>query len=68
MKKHVIRREFLKLKIKGKSYKEYKGLLKEKFNVEFTIRTLRNWWSRFNATDWDLRDIIQRSKNRYNTE
>lgn len=60
MKKHVIRREFLKLKIRGKSYKECKVCLKERFNVEFTIRTLKNWWSRFNATTWDLKDISQK--------
>lgn len=62
MKKYVIRKEFLKLKINGKSYSQCKNELKERFGKEFTTRTLKNWWKRFNEGEWDLEDISQRPK------
>lgn len=61
MKKHSIRKEFLKLRIKDHTYKECENLLKERFDVDFTIRTLKNWWKRFKEDDkWDLKDTSQR--------
>lgn len=63
MKKHVIRREFLKLKISSKSYKECRIILESKFKKKLGLRTLKYWWKRFNGDDqWDLRDIPQRPK------
>ncbi|MBU0761306.1 MAG: DDE-type integrase/transposase/recombinase [Nanoarchaeota archaeon] len=60
MKKYVIRKEFLKLKINGKSYSQCKNELKERFGKNLTTRTLKNWWKRFNEREWDLEDISQR--------
>lgn len=62
MKKYPIRKEFLKLKISGKSYNQCKNELKDRFDKEFTIRTLKNWWRRFNECGWNLEDISQRPK------
>ncbi len=62
MKKYTIRKEFLKLKINGKSYSKCKNELKERFDKELTTRTLKNWWKRFNESEWDLEDINQRPK------
>ena len=62
MKKYTIRKEFLKLKINGKSYIQCKNELKERFDREFTTRTLKNWWKRFNESEWDLEDLSQRPK------
>ena len=62
MKKYTIRKEFLKLKINGKSYSQCKNELKERFGKELTIRTLKNWWKRFNESEWNLEDISQRPK------
>lgn len=60
MKKEVIRREAIKLKLQGKTYKEIMNFLKERFEYSVTKRTLINWINRLNKTDWDLRDISQR--------
>jgi transposase InsO family protein len=61
MKKHLIRKEFLKLKIKGVSYSECQKILLEKYEIFYTIRTYKNWWKRFKKDDdWDLRDTSQK--------
>jgi transposase InsO family protein len=60
MKKEIVRRETIKEKIKGKSYKEIIEFLKQRFEVTVTKRTLINWMNRFNKTEWDLRDISQK--------
>ena len=53
MKKSVLRREFIKLRIAGKTNKECQKLL----GIDFDRRTLRRWWNRFNEEDkWDLED------------
>jgi|SRR3989344_2339081 len=60
MKKHLIRKEFLKLKIKGKSYKKCQEELFKGNQRRYAIRTLKRWWKRFNETEWDLKDTSQR--------
>jgi len=53
MKKSVLRREFIKLKISGKTNKECQKLL----GIDFDRRTLRRWWKKFNEEDkWNLED------------
>lgn len=64
MKKHIIRREFLKLKIKDKSYTNCKQILEREYNFKVSLITLKRWWRRFKEDDnWDLKDISQRPKN-----
>ncbi len=61
MKKHLVRREFLKLRISGKTIKECAQIIKELYGKQYDQRTLRRWWKRFNEDDnWDLKDISQR--------
>lgn len=60
MKKHIIRKEFLKLKIKGFSYNHCRNILKERFNCDVSLVTLKRWWKRFNISNWDLRDTSQK--------
>lgn len=63
MQKHVKRREFLKLKNKGLSYKQCQKELKEKFGIDITVLTLKIWNKRFQTDDsWDLRDTSQKPK------
>lgn len=53
MKKHILRREFIKLRIAGKTNKECQKLL----GINCDKRTLRRWWKRFNEEDsWNLLD------------
>ena len=59
MKKPIIRREFFKLKIHGRSYKECQEELENRFGKRFAIRTLKRWQKRLNETEWDLNDISQ---------
>src|SRR3989344_4669488 len=63
MKKEIVRREFLKWKIKGLSYAVCKRKIKEEFEEGFSILTLKRWWKRFNKTKWDLKDKSTRPKN-----
>ena len=61
MQKHAKRREFLKLKSSGLSYKKCQIELKERFGITVTVLTLKRWNKRFLTDDeWDLRDINQR--------
>jgi len=63
MKKYQIRRKFIKLKLKEYSFKKCREILLEQFEVEFSIRTLKRWWKRFNEDGrWDLQDYSTRPK------
>jgi len=62
LKKEIIRREAIKLRLQGKTYKEIIAFLKERFDYFTTKRTLINWMKKFNETDWDFRDNSQRPK------
>lgn len=62
MKKAILRREFIKLRIAGKTNKECQKLL----GINFDRRTLRRWWNRFNEEDkWNLEDA---DKTKWNLE
>ena len=56
MRKDIIRREFLKLKLKGYSYKECKDILFSEYELRVSILTLKRWYKRFNEGDWNLKD------------
>jgi len=61
MKKEVIRREAIKYKLKGKTYKEAIEFLKERFDYSVTKMTLIRWMKRLNEDDnWDLKDTSQK--------
>ena len=63
MKKEIIRKEFLKLKIKDVSYSECQKIILEKYQIFNTIRTYKNWWKRFKEEDnWNLKDTSQKPK------
>lgn len=60
MKKHAVRREFLKLKNKDLSYKQCQIELENRFEIRKSIRTLKRWTKRFLEDDeWDLKDTPQ---------
>lgn len=63
MKKTELRKEFLKLRIKGHSYNQCKKLLKTFFESEISTRTLKRWEKK-NKTDlnWDLTDKSRKPK------
>lgn len=63
MKKEEIRREFIKLKTNGFSYSQCKKILKGRFNLEVSKRTLQRWIKRLDSGDWDLRDKSRKPKN-----
>ena len=66
MQKYIIRREFLKLKNEGFSYRECKRKIKERFDKDITILTLKRWNKRFLTEEgWDLEDKSQRPKTIY---
>ena len=56
MKKEIIRREFLKLKLKDYSYIKCRDELLRIYGVKVSTRTLKRWYKRFEKGDWDLRD------------
>lgn len=60
MQKHLIRREFLKLKLKNKSYAKCQKELEIRFGKKYSIRTLKRWLKRLLTTKWDLKDISQK--------
>jgi len=55
-KKSEIRREFLKLKLNGLTYKECQKDIENRYERKFAIRTLKRWKSKFEVGDWDLLD------------
>ena len=65
MKKHILRREFLKLKSRGYSYKKCQKIVEEKYQTKKSIETLKRWWKRFSTSEWDLNDTSQRPKTIY---
>lgn len=62
VKKSTVRREFLKLKNKGISYKRCQLDLEKRFQRRYDIITLKRWNKRFETTEWDLNDYSQRPK------
>ncbi len=57
MKKELIRKEFIKLRIRQYSYQKCKTQLKETHGYPVSIRTLKRWQKRFNKDDsWNLID------------
>ena len=56
MKKEIVRREFFKLRLTRHSFNQCKKLLKERFDYDVNIRTLKRWRKRIESDDWDLRD------------
>jgi hypothetical protein len=59
MEKHIVRREFLKLKNKDISYRKSQKILEEKFGEKYTTRTLKNWRRRHNTTEWDTKNTTK---------
>lgn len=63
MKKEIIRKEFLKLRIKQYSYAKCKTQLKETYAYSVNIRTLKRWQKRFTKDDtWNLIDDSRKPK------
>ncbi len=63
MKKELIRKEFLKLRIKQYSYSKCKTQLKETYGYSVNIRTLKRWQKRFSKDDsWNLIDDSRKPK------
>ena len=56
MNKEEIRKEFFKLRIKGYSYAQCRNILRAKFQLYFSIRTLKRWSARLNKGNWNLSD------------
>ena len=57
MKKEIIRKEFLKLRIKQYSYSKCKTQIKDLYGYSVSIRTLKRWQKRFSKDDsWNLID------------
>lgn len=65
MQKEEIRREFIKLKNKGHSYKQCQIILKSKYNFSTTTRTLKRWIKRLDPGSWDLKDKSTRPNTIY---
>ena len=63
MKKEIIRREFLKLRIKQYSYSKCRTRLKELYEYNVSIRTLKRWQKRFSKEEvWNLIDDSRKPK------
>ena len=62
VKKSTVRREFLKCKNSGLSYKQCISELEARFQKRYSIATLKRWNKRFLTTDWDLEDYSQKPK------
>jgi len=60
MKKEIIRREAIKYKLKGNTYKQVIDFLKERFDYSVTKMTLIRWMKRVQETEWDFKDISQK--------
>ena len=66
MKKEIIRKEFLKLRIKQYSYSKCKTQLKELYGYAVSIRTLKRWQKRFSKEDsWNLIDDSRKPNKIY---
>ncbi|MBI5798150.1 hypothetical protein HZA98_04585 [Candidatus Woesearchaeota archaeon] len=62
MKKEVVRKQAIRLRFRYKSYAVIQRILKERYSFVASRRTLKRWWHRFNAGDWDFRDISRKPK------
>jgi len=63
MEKALIRKEFIKLKLKGHSYNQCRKILFMKHKFEVSNRTLKRWMLRLNSDDtWDLCDKSRKPK------
>ena len=63
MKKEIIRKEFLKLRIRQYSYSKCKTQIKELYEYNVTIRTLKRWQKRFSKDDsWNFIDDSRKPK------
>lgn len=60
MKKEIVRREAIKYKLSGKTYKQVIDFLKERFEYSVTKMTLIRWMKRVQETEWNLKDISQK--------
>lgn len=60
--KEKIRKEFFKLKKRGLSCLQCKGILNKNNDYEVSIRTLERWSERLRKGGWDLRDGSRRPK------
>ena len=66
MKKEEIRKEFIKLKLKGHSYNQCRKILKVKFDYEIHNRTLQRWMHNLDYNhNWDLKDKSRKPKTIY---
>jgi len=63
MKKEIIRKEFLRQRIRQYSYSKCKTQLKDLYGYTISIRTLKRWQKRFSKDDsWDLIDKSRKPK------
>lgn len=62
MKREVIRREAVKLRFQGKTYKKIIEEIKLRFNFSLTRMSIYRWTDRVLKTDWNFKDISQRPK------
>ncbi|MBN2422927.1 transposase [Candidatus Woesearchaeota archaeon] len=60
MKKHEIRRNFIKLKNKGYSYSTCRRILVAKFGYFISERTLKRWMKKLDQGEWNLMDKSRR--------
>lgn len=60
MNKEEIRKEFFKLRIQGHSYSQCKAILRAKFQLNLSIRTLKRWSARLDEGNWNLSDKSRR--------
>src|SRR3989338_6762730 len=61
MKKEIIRKEFLKLRIRQCSYSKCKTQLKDLYGYSVSIRTLKRWQKRFSKENsWSLIDASRK--------
>ena len=65
MKKEIVRREFLKLKLNGRLYKECINILFEKYGFKVSKSTLKRWNKKFNQGNWNLRDTSTKPNKVY---
>lgn len=66
MRKEVMRREFLKSKLAGLSYSKCQKELKDFYQFEVSIQSLKRWFKRFRKCKWNLRDKSRKPKTIHN--